>query len=311
MMTPARCNSDLSRTNPKNVERLYRSCVLNHRLYYKPPKNKQGVRGPGLRHLKSTKNVYFDEMTKTYKGMCWERNGEVYFCFRGANGLGDIGDALLESSPTPWKYAGFVAGTEHSPKVHRGFLKHYQGLHDLIYSDVKNVLESGNVNKIIFTGHSMGGSIAMLACISSMQQFQLDADIVQCHTFGTPYTGNRDLLNLLPSNTFVVRHVADIVPLIALNSELTALDGFILNPLNKACNYVDDDNNFSMLACDNTSGIDPIQAARQLGLKKLIEYHSCNTYTKGISTIIQSLKHSGLDEVSDADVQNDFPSCIL
>jgi hypothetical protein len=92
-------------------------------------------------------------------------------------------------------------------KIHNGFADSYDDLK-------KHILNYVNKNdKIIFTGHSLGGAIACLASFF----FKRDGFNVTCVTFGQPRVGNDEFkaaFNKLGLKMYRFVHGYDIVPTI-------------------------------------------------------------------------------------------------
>lgn len=99
--------------------------------------------------------------------------------------------------------------------VHRGFYKKFMSLEEQI---TKEMDEHPSLEEVIFTGHSMGGSLALIASYHYHQKHRNKK--IRCHTFGAPQTGNPTFFRYLSRNVnelLCVRLKNDIVPNIPLN----------------------------------------------------------------------------------------------
>jgi hypothetical protein len=67
--------------------------------------------------------------------------------------------------------------------VHRGFLNHFNGMKDTIYSVVSTLIALENVTRIIVTGHSLGGAVANLAALFLRENFDVPVYLI---TFEAP-----------------------------------------------------------------------------------------------------------------------------
>jgi predicted lipase len=74
--------------------------------------------------------------------------------------------------------------------VHSGFLLSWDSIALQVYAVVRQQISSHPDYSIVTTGHSLGGSLALLAAISLMQNFP-DSKI-RTYSYGAPRTGNRN-----------------------------------------------------------------------------------------------------------------------
>lgn len=90
----------------------------------------------------------------------------------------------------------------HPVSVHSGFHKSYysHGMEDKVFSVLNHLAEQNPFCDIVFTGHSYGGALSLLACTRYAALFPMMT--VSCHAFGTPKVGGiafRHLANSLPN----------------------------------------------------------------------------------------------------------------
>ena len=159
--------------------------------------------------------IYYDGLTnKSNKRdsqgfLIWKKN-TIYISFRGTRDFHDIIDVI---DIRPKKLLKDVM-------VHSGFAEQFFSLQPQITKDIKNLLKSYPIERLVFTGHSMGGSIAAIAAAYYGCLFE---DLyITCHTFGTPLTGNDSFIEWY--KTFVDESTrleleSDIVPLIPINKD--------------------------------------------------------------------------------------------
>lgn len=94
-------------------------------------------------------------------------------------------------------------------KVHYGFIDAYKSVRDAVLKEAKSTPHK----RILLTGHSLGGALAMLAALD-IQYNQPDKDIV-CYTLGSPKVGNAEFVksyNKRVPKTFRIVNVGDSVP---------------------------------------------------------------------------------------------------
>lgn len=101
--------------------------------------------------------------------------------------------------------------------VHHGFYRKYKELENDILRELEHHPE---ITEIVFTGHSMGGSVAMIAAYHLKGSLQSKA--IKCHTFGAPKTGSAAFMRSLKKEIDEVICVSlkkDIIPRIPLNPQ--------------------------------------------------------------------------------------------
>lgn len=83
------------------------------------------------------------------------------------------------------------------PLVHKGFLTSWEtsGLKESILLRVKSIIASGSFDvqhgRVILSGHSLGGALAILAGMDISKEFGLRDHQLSCYTFGAPRVGNQ------------------------------------------------------------------------------------------------------------------------
>ena len=94
-------------------------------------------------------------------------------------------------------------------KVHYGFITAYQSVRDAVLAQVKQSPHQ----RVICTGHSLGGALATLAALDI--QYNFPDKQVSCYTFGSPKVGNDYFVksyNKRVPNTYRFVNSADKVP---------------------------------------------------------------------------------------------------
>ena len=74
-------------------------------------------------------------------------------------------------------------------KVHHGFISAYKSVREAVHQEVKNSPHQ----RVICTGHSLGGALATLCALDLQYNFP-DKD-VSCYTYGSPKVGNSHFKN--------------------------------------------------------------------------------------------------------------------
>lgn len=131
------------------------------------------------------------------------------FVFRGASNGRDLRAAVFGAC-TLVRPDG-ASMLPRSARVHSGFQDIYNSMRDTIEDGCR---ELDSPKHIVFTGHSMGGSLALLAAAHLGQDLRTAYPglRLEVHTYGTPCTGNRAFMEALPCDTMAVVHKRDCVP---------------------------------------------------------------------------------------------------
>jgi hypothetical protein len=94
-------------------------------------------------------------------------------------------------------------------QVHTGFLESYQELRDNLRSALKThmSLKGMSFTKFMFTGHSLGGAMAVIASLDLSDMYSKQN--VGVITYGSPRIGNQNFSDLLMSKIGTLRRVVD------------------------------------------------------------------------------------------------------
>jgi len=113
-----------------------------------------------------------------------------------------------------------VAQTPYSPsvpnaKVHFGFFSTYNDTKKDITSLVKKLVKKHPSYKVISTGHSLGGSLAVLQTLDLIGTPGLNPSNLVTYTYGEPRTGNREFAQFIINSGhkfFRIVNKNDLVP---------------------------------------------------------------------------------------------------
>jgi len=125
---------------------------------------------------------------------------EIYVIYRGTE-LNEIKDLLADSMM--WPTDGQKQG-----KVHSGFARATSQIWPQVNAYIKAEIEMyGMHNNLCFTGHSMGGAMAIISAART--------DIVGVvYAFGAPRTGNKKYAMGIKSKIYRIHNENDIIPAI-------------------------------------------------------------------------------------------------
>ena len=126
--------------------------------------------------------------------------------FKGSSSFSDI-RTFLDDSIEPFHFR------EHNVGIHKGVFRLFKGIENSLHSQIMPLVKSSTPLYITFCGHSLGGSIAMVAAgyYSHISHGNIQ---VKCHTFGAPKVGDDAFLKWLNDDSTLVNLVnhGDIIP---------------------------------------------------------------------------------------------------
>lgn len=200
--------------------------------------------------------------------MLWKSN-TIYISFRGTSDICDIIDVV---DIRPKRLMKDIA-------VHNGFAEQFFSLEPKITNDIKEIISSFPIERIIFTGHSMGGSIATIAAAYYASMFT--KMYITCHTFGTPATGNQSFVDWFKDGVDESTRLEieeDLVPLIPINKQFHHIpDGVRLKENG------DVDNSYEVTYTTYADIISKL--LRKSDLHALTVNHSCEKYLERLLSI--------------------------
>jgi hypothetical protein len=96
-------------------------------------------------------------------------------------------------------------------KIHAGFAKLYEFYRPTIIAPILKLARRYPTYKIVFSGHSMGGALALICAVDYYELF-MESDRIFVYTFGKPRVGNKrwaDHVNNLPFTNRIFRVVTE------------------------------------------------------------------------------------------------------
>ncbi|KAF5327684.1 hypothetical protein D9619_004300 [Psilocybe cf. subviscida] len=111
---------------------------------------------------------------------------EVVVALRGSLSVTDV---IIDSQVLLVPFASPGVKLPSGTRVHSGFLFAWDSVALQVVATVKSVLEKHPNYSIVTTGHSLGGSLALLAAISLQQNFSTIP--IRTYSYGAPRTGNK------------------------------------------------------------------------------------------------------------------------
>jgi hypothetical protein len=252
-----------------------RSCAFSHLAYYETPHINRK-----LRKLESVRLI------KTYEGAC---NNDAHACmfqdreklilsFRGTTTKSDFVDAL------DIRHSFFEeAGT----RLHRGFYKRFNAIEPIITRDLVAMIHKNPEHEVLFTGHSMGGALAAIACGfygRRLSKYNLHCPPLVCHTFASPQFADAAMgvaLRKHAAEHISVHAEEDLVPLLPIHRQFKHLP-YVLELRGDAV--------ASCLIESSPSYSALIQKLVDLrDIQMLYKHHSCVYYYEKLGSLLKHL----------------------
>lgn len=183
---------------------IAKCCKYSWMSYYPVKKNKHNI--ISLEGPNSSKALY-----------CKEDN-ETYISFRGTYNKANM-KSCMNAKPISTIYG----------KVHEGFLTHYMSLRD----NIIDLLENDDSKDIFFTGHSMGGAVAIISSIDNLDILKNRGKNIYCCTFGTPCTSDNKFMTYARENLDKILNIElphDVVPYLSVNPLFTNPSNLVILP---------------------------------------------------------------------------------
>lgn len=163
---------------------------------------------------------------------------DVYIFFSGTDSTVDWlrtnVDVATTDYPMEWMPCSKRATSGPRPRIHRGFARAYRAVRDDVHKMVSDyIVERGGSGRVIISGHSLGGALAMIAApdiACMLRDIGTRDPRLTVVTFGSPHAGDTAFAQLydeLVAESARVRTMYDPVPL-ALGGQFTHVKGEII-----------------------------------------------------------------------------------
>lgn len=130
----------------------------------------------------------------------------IFVGFRGSSNIQNWLDNLKVDFIKPYNSSSIA--------VEHGFYKIYNALNQQLHTTVSNLLLKYNTNRILVTGHSLGGAIATLFAFN-ICYYEMPYQMYSLVTFGSPRVGNEyfsEYISTCDFTSFRITHHYDMVP---------------------------------------------------------------------------------------------------
>lgn len=236
-----------------------------------------------VRSCMLSRQIYLD--TKR-RNVIVHRNGScVYVCFKGCSTLTDFASSVDIRS---CRINGEKVG------IHNGFCERHKSLKEEVWYGVLENCMSHNITDVVFTGHSAGGSLAQIGSLFSSDL--MDDDIkLHCYTYGSPKVGDgcfKDAIEetvkgdtLLRIETFY-----DIVCLLPMQQGFEHVGSLLLLKDNEMILQNQFFQAYHKEYINFVKELKDSNLMNKQSIIKMIDEHSCESYSNKISRMIQGLR---------------------
>lgn len=139
-----------------------------------------------LQYIK-TPPIFFSNEEHDTQANIFRCDKELYIAFRGTESKKDV------IADLKFRKELFISA-KNKEKVHRGFQGQLIAIETPLFKQIQDL--DPQYEKIIFTGHSLGGALATIASLKYVVEYQGDPEKVHCITYGSPRVGNGSFTKL-------------------------------------------------------------------------------------------------------------------
>ena len=139
----------------------------------------------------------------------WKYGKVLLIAIRGTlSNEGWMSDIMFQQKPSK------VFNNNKDILVHRGFNDLYSSMRQQLIKIVYSLYNSGEINRVVMTGHSLGASMALLAAYDISKI--VGRNNIVLYTIGCPRTGNVNFAKELQKKYthYRIQNMADIIPLV-------------------------------------------------------------------------------------------------
>lgn len=132
---------------------------------------------------------------------------EIVVAFSGTKNPAQLAEEVLNNMPTSYPLHGISGAI-----VLHYFLDHYAAFSDWLESSLRSIGLSDY--KIVFTGHSLGGALAVHAATDMLLEKIRSGSMMKVYTFGQPRVGNKEFDSVIKTqilDSYRVVHHKDLV----------------------------------------------------------------------------------------------------
>lgn len=138
----------------------------------------------------------------------------LYVAFRGCKNLDEVLYCIQTEMKKPFANRRML--------INRAIWNKYEEIKEELDGLTKDILDNYDINKIVYTGHSLGGSVAQVSALLLNDDVAKRDIITSCVSFGSPHVGDeeyaRECANKIKGDNKRVVIRQDIIPKIKFNN---------------------------------------------------------------------------------------------
>jgi hypothetical protein len=265
----------------RDIAGAARSCRASHLTYFEPQTVKRVAQSADaaievMSHYDGRRNKAKRRDAQAYM---MRRGNRLTVAFRGTLTNGDVIDAV------DIRHATRLGG-----RLHRGFYEQFMSVQEDITADLDAALRADQtVESLDFTGHSMGGGLAVIAAVfygGTLRNVTAGDLRIECHAFGCPQFADEKLVRAFSASvdhSMCVNVAGDLVTMLPIHDDFVQLPN-TLEILDGAA-----------VSCVRGRGARPSyaallrQASRVGTVENALDLHSIATYCRRLNALRDSL----------------------
>lgn len=231
-----------------------------------------------------SRQIYFDVAKRNV--VVHRTGSSVYVCFKGCSSLNDF---IASVDIRNCRIHGESVG------IHNGFCERQKTLrNEVSYGILKNCM-SHHITDVIFTGHSAGGSLALIGALFLNDLVGKDITI-HCYTYGSPKTGDeyfKDAIEeVLGDNLLRIETFKDIVCLLPMQPRFKHIGKAIVLESNGKVFEKGTDSFFEVYHKDYIDFVKEMKANNLMNkesIGEMLEAHSCDSYSNNVIKLFENV----------------------
>lgn len=202
----------------------------------------------------------------------WRKDDVLWVVFRGSSNVED----MLASIDVRVAYGGME-----DVYLHRGFYEQFQSVESVLAEWLDRHVQDG-VKTIVFTGHSLGSSLAQIAAAWYGARAVNPALRIVCHTFGCPRTGNTGFVE------WFEKHVSEHIRIVNTQDPVPMIpQRYVWTHVPNVCYAIDDACQLYQRARDDPWYLRLFFSLISVDIQHPIRDHACDLYIARLHELLE------------------------